>query len=467
VTVRATLDPTDPTALLAWRAAAVDVAVEAAAGMGAEGTFVIAAHRVDADGLVGAAERDTDPVPTDLGTALHGALGAGVLPRTAVAFVGCFTPPCPGPSVAHEVASLVGRCGGVAIVEPALDHPPYDVTTLLANAGVVATGDVTADTAAGPARVVTVAPRPSGPRGPHSLRVFLMDWHGKARAIADALAAGGHRLVGHPADADVAMINNDYPGLGRLPYLDACVDSGGRAYLYPDGAAPTLMAAWDGLYPPYPRLSGVLACAPGHAEVARRYGYPHPVHVVGWGMCDLAPRRAGRPPRRVLLAPEHPPYHGNARPLRQNAEALRGLLDAGAEVTVRTIGEPEESGLPREPGVTYVRGDTGGFAQMIAQIDAHDAVCATSTFGLLAVARGVTTVMWNTGVQYHHETNALPAHMDRYAGFCRYPFDLDDGLRMGELLQAAAADTELVGEWRARFIGDALDPDALTRAIGS
>jgi hypothetical protein len=102
---------------------------------------------------------------------------------------------------------------------------------------------------------------------------------------------------------------------------------------------------------------------------------------------------------------------------------------------------------------------------MIAQIDEHDAVVATSTFGLLAVARGVTTVMWNTDVQYHHETNTVPAHMDLYRDYCRYPFEMSSGRPLGDLLHEAAADTALVGDWRARFIGEALDPAALTRAI--
>ena len=448
-----------------WHRAAVDIVVDEAHRAGAARSFLIAPYPVESGELAGAAVRDLDPRPSDLGDDLAGLLGTRALATTCVALVDCFAQ-TPAHAIAHEIATLVGRCAVVVVVERPTAHGPEPIS-LLAPFGIVATSDVAADTPAGRARVMAFADRgASAPLVAGALDVFLMDWHGKARTIADALSAAGHRLVGHPSIADVAMINNDYPGLGRLPYLDACVDNGGRAYLYPDGAASTLMAAWDGLYEPYERLSGVLACAPGHVEVARRYGYPHPVHVVGWGMCGLRDRRAGGPLRRVLLAPEHPPYHGNPRPPVQNAEALRGLLDAGVEVTVRVIGDIAENGLWEDPRVTYVHGETGHFDEMIAQIDAHDAVLATSTFGCLAVARGVTTVMWNTDVQYHHETNAVAAHIDDYRDYVRYPFDLSSGGTVADLLEAANADEAGVAQWRARFVGDPLDPVALTAAIG-
>lgn len=459
-----TLTPAPPASACAGPVAA---AVAAAARAGAASTFVVAPFPVDAPGLAGSAEHDLDPRPSDLGDALAGVLGSSALWGTAVAVIDLFGR-VPG-TVAQEIASVARRCAAVVVVEPAGDgEHPHEPTALLAPFGIVATEDVRVETTAGPVRVITFgARRPAAaPAGGRSLDVFLMDWYGKAGPIADALAAGGHRLVGSPGEAEVALINNDYPGLGRLPYLDACVDAGGRAYLYPDGAAPTLMAAWDGLYPPYGRLSGVLACAPGHAEVARRYGYPHPVHVVGWSMCPPRPRRAGGPVRRVLLAPEHPPYHGNARPPVQNAAAFRGLLEAGVEVTVRHIGDLAENGLWHEPGVEYVRGGLTGFDAMLAQIDAHDAVLATSTFALLAVARGVTTVMWNTDVQYHHETNRVPDHMELYRDYVRYPWELSSGAPVAELLAGAAADVDLVADWRARFIGDPLDAARLTAAIG-
>jgi hypothetical protein len=450
-----------------WHRAAVDLVLSEASRAGAGQTFLIAPYPIEAGELAGAAVRDLDPRPSDLGDDLARLLGARALASTCVALVDCFGQ-APAHAIAHEIATLVGRCAVVVVVERQAAHGPApEPTSLLAPFGIVAMRDRAAGTPAGRSRVMVFGDRgASGPIAPGTFDVFLMDWHGKARTIADALVAGGHRLVGHPAIADVAMINNDYPGLGRLPYLDACVDNGGRAYLYPDGAASTLMAAWDGLYEPYARLSGVLACAPGHVEVARRYGYPHPVHVVGWGMCGLRSRRAGGPLRRVLLAPEHPPYHGNPRPPVQNAAALRGLLDAGVEVTVRVIGDIAENGLWADPRVAYVHGETGHFDEMIAQIDAHDAVLATSTFACLAVARGVTTVMWNTDVQYHHETNAVAAHIDDYRDYVRYPFDLSSGRSVADLLEAANDDEARAADWRARFVGVPLDPVALTAAIG-
>lgn len=292
------------------------------------------------------------------------------------------------------------------------------------------------------------------------LRVCIVDHQGKSSAIAAGLAGSGHELVADPAGADVVLIDHDIPFHGRLQAVEACVAAGGKALLYPHGASATLMAGWDGLYPVSPLLSGALVTAPGHAEVARRYGYPHPVYPVGWSLCELRERRPGGRVENVLFAPVHPPWSSG-----WNADVFERLLRTPARITVRHVGSLEGNELREVDGVEYVEADLGDFDSMIAQIDAADVVVACKgTFMCLAVARGVTTVSWRSSWLNNNEESAESHHAHLYRDYVRFPFDADDG-DLWQTIQAAAADEALAADWRRRFVGDPLDVDALVDAF--
>ncbi|HKI91986.1 MAG TPA: hypothetical protein VJ986_06770, partial [Gaiellaceae bacterium] len=241
----------------------------------------------------------------------------------------------------------------------------------------------------------------------------------------------------------------------------------GRAYLYPHGATSMLMAFWDGLYPASSILSGALVTAPGHVEVARRWGYPHPVYVVGWSLCELRPRRVTGRTERILFAPSHPPgiLDGYEAP-PEHAEVFQRLLELHAQLTVRYLGPLEANGIPVVDGVEYVRGDAPGAPNMLAQIDASDVVVGDrGTFASLAVARGVTAVMWQSALLMSDDTERRPAdNLELYADYARFPFDLADG-DAADVIAAAAEDEERVADWRARFIGDPLDSTVLAAAL--
>ena len=92
---------------------------------------------------------------------------------------------------------------------------------------------------------------------------MVIDHQGKSRTIAQGLAAHGCTIVDDPQAADAILIDHDVPAHGRLPYAEACVAAGGRAFIYPHGATAGLLAMWDGLFPISPIVSGVLAFGPG------------------------------------------------------------------------------------------------------------------------------------------------------------------------------------------------------------
>jgi hypothetical protein len=301
------------------------------------------------------------------------------------------------------------------------------------------------------------------------LRVMIMDHQGKSMVIAAALASRGCRLVTDPELADVILIDHDVPSHGKVQHAERCVAAGGRAFIYPHGAGAGLMAMWDGLFPVSPVIAGVFTPGPGHAEVARRFGYPHPVHDIGWTLCELRPRRAPHPVRNVLFAAQHPKGDGHLSDWKaaRNRDIFDRLRATPAKLTVRHLYDLELNAIPRVDGVEYVQGRLDDFDGMLAQIDAADVVISDrSTFSSLAIARGVTTVMFDSTIvakdlDRSHQTD----HIELYREYMRFPFEAEDGVDIWELMNAAAQDSDLVGEWRSRFIGGPFDVDALLAGL--
>jgi len=295
---------------------------------------------------------------------------------------------------------------------------------------------------------------------------MILDHQGKSVRIAQALAARGCELVSNAEVADVVLIDHDVPSHGKIQHAEACVAAGGRAFIYPHGADSAVLAGWDGLFTPSPVITGLFAPGgPGHAEVARRFGYPHPVYDVGWTMCELRPRRAPHIVQNVLFAPLHPNGDGHLSEwlVARNRDIFDRLLATPAKLTVRHIDELELNGIPRVDGVEYVQARLGDFAGQLAQIDATDVVVSDrSTFSSIAVARGATTVMFDASVIAEDLARYYRVdHVELYREYARFPFEAEDGVDIWELMNDAAIDSELVGDWRARFIGGPFDVDAM------
>jgi len=302
-----------------------------------------------------------------------------------------------------------------------------------------------------------------------TMRVMVMDHDGKSRRISAALAERGCELVHEPTLADVILIDHDVPSHGKLVHAEACVEAGGRAFVYPHGGGTGVIAGWDGWNPVSPILSGVFQSGHGHAEVARRYGYPHPIHDFGWTLCELVPRRITGRVENVVFAAQHPKGDGRLSDWKaaRNRDIFDRLHATGVNLTVRHIGELKANGLSRIDGVRYVRARLDDFADQIAQIDSADVVVSDlATFACLAIARGVTTVMYDsTVIARDYDRTEQPAHIDLYRDYIRFPFDAIDGIDIGELMHSAAADTDLVGEWRERFVGGPFAVDVLLAAL--
>lgn len=442
--------------------------LDAPTAPGIEGVLIIAPGRIwtRSAHLVGAAER-TDEAGHDVAGELAAALGPERLARTAVAYIGCFASTADPAALVAEIASVSRVAGQVMVAEgEALDPPVASrAADLLRTAGLEVREHRFVPAIADEPVVRRIHLGPVPPQtGLRPVRVAVSDHQDKSRRIQEALAAAGQILTDDVLAADAVLIDHDVHFHGKQYFVAAAVAAGRRGFLYPHGADPALMAGWDGIYDVYPLLSGALVISDGHAQIARRFGYPLPLHTIGWPYCDQRDRRPG-PVEKVLFAPTHPPYLGNPRYPGRNAEMFEKLLACPVRLTVRHIGTLEENGLWEVPGVTYIRGDMADAPGMLAQIDAADCVVADrSTFGNLSVARGATTVLWDTHLVFNNEGTRHPDNLDRYRDLLHHPFDADDG-DMWDLIRAAAADTTRIGEWRRRFIGAPLDALAVTAAI--
>ncbi len=435
---------------------------------GVEGVLVIAPDRVftrSAD-LVGAAVR-SDEDAADVAADLVNALGAERLARTAIAYTGCFAHTADAAALVAEIAAVARVAGQVLVAEAEPLDPPAAsrAAALLRTAGLELREHRLVPAFADDPVIRRIHLGPVPPQGGmRPLKVAISDHQGKSLEIQAALAAAGHILTDDVLAADAVLIDHDVHFHGKQHFVAAAVAAGRKGFLYPHGADPALMAGWDGIYEVFPLLSGAMVISEGHAQVARRYGYPLPLHSIGWPYCEQRDRRAG-PVEHVLFAPTHPPYLGNPRYPGRNAEMFEKLLRCPVRLTVRHIGTLEENGLWEVPGVTFTRGDMGDAPGMLAQIDAADCVVADrSTFGNLSVARGATTVLWDTSLVFNNEGSRHPDHLDLYRDLLHHPFDADDG-DMWDLIRAAASDTRRIAEWRERFIGHPLDAAAVTATI--
>lgn len=273
---------------------------------------------------------------------------------------------------------------------------------------------------------------------------YFHNHHAKGDAYLEALKRQYQQVEAPPVD----MTFSDQAIFGRaasLEYLRAR-----RNFLYPHSGRPNLIGdilpIWDG-------IDAEFIAAEGHRQVMRSYGHDRFIHVVGWSLCpirDFVPKQEAR---RVLFAPIHPRCHEMDKALNRAVFELLRPLDI--ELRVHYIGSLEESGLERieAPHIEYIRGE---LRPNTDKIDEADVVVGHQTFGYLAVARGVPTVMFGEDMLPHliphGQPPLFPKNWKRYHLKMRYPFDIQDGNPMA-MLEKAIRPNEAVEAWKARMIG--------------
>lgn len=307
------------------------------------------------------------------------------------------------------------------------------------------------------------------------MRFFLNDHQGKGRRYAEALVRNGWEqceLASAPG-LDLALYDHDFHpnGCGRpdFPHFD---QNGTAIILYPHAARPHLW--WDGMYPIYPRTRMAIVPADGHVEVMQTYGYPKPVEVCGWAMCEqqpFKPRNEVRGTIRVLFMPIHPNNNGWMHDALKgiNAITLTRLLETpDIEITIRHIKRLDLSGIWIDPRARYILANPNGSTE---EIDAADVVVAHQTAAYLAVARGKPLIMIGDDIRPHsgnrYDALRWARHWEQYRELMRYPLEIERaifGRQVRELLERAVSE-DAGAAWREKFIGQPLDDRGFSKTI--
>ena len=288
----------------------------------------------------------------------------------------------------------------------------------------------------------------------------------KARVLANALKAGGYKVVDAPVTADALLIDHDVKEYGHQEVIRRYHADGKPAFVYPHGAAPLL--CWDGIHEPSDMITANFVTSKGHQQVMKRYGYPTPTHVIGWYLCEI---KQWKPTDgyKVLFAPIHP-IMGHVfmfpEDLEVNKRTYERLLKMGGiDLTVRHIGNLNINGLWEEPGVTIYHGKADNNYD---EIDKADLVIGNGTIAYMAIARGKPTIMINqltpTREPDIHTLERLEsASVEKYASYMRYPFDVDNDDNLYKIVQDACGREPK--QWKKRFIGEQFDPAKFVKLV--
>ena len=306
------------------------------------------------------------------------------------------------------------------------------------------------------------------------MKFFLTDHQGKGYPYAQALEVNGWERVNNAAEeirlAFYDMDAGDNRGFRRG--LDMLHERGVPVMIYPHSGRPSLF--WDGMYEIWPHTRAFIAIAEGHREIMRMYGYPLPVEVCGWAMCELRdfqPVKLSDKPLEVLFAPIHPNRNGWLHPAYRayNTIIFQKLLETpGIRLSVRHIMSLALNGIWQAPGVKCILGTTKPATE---QIDEADLIIAHQTFPFLAAARGKPLIMAGD------DMNALSGnawdnirwavHYDDYRELLRYPLEAE-AARSGRAFRAMierACSEDCGGEWRERLIGRPFNPKYFVETV--
>ena len=273
------------------------------------------------------------------------------------------------------------------------------------------------------------------------------EFDARQRDYTNTMAQASH-------NTDVLLIDMDVD-----LYRNLIDQFNGDVIIYPHGANPIM--TWDGEKEPHPKVKLNLVTSEGHKEVMRRYGYPKPIEVVGWYLCEIEPWKPVKG-NKVLFCPIHPIGGGlfmYDEDSFENARVYNELLDMNIELAVRYRHALVMNGLHKEDGVRYY--STGWFDDL----DEYDMVVANGTLAYAAIAKGIPTVMVkqdtcirNLGDAVNNSVEAKS--VDKYWDYLKYPYsseDLEAGMRQASRHEPV--------EWKKRFIGEQMDGEKFVKIV--
>ena len=302
------------------------------------------------------------------------------------------------------------------------------------------------------------------------MQVAISDHQGKAHMLRQALERQGHVVTDRYPVGDVLLIDYDGPYSHYPDTIKRHVDGGAKVFLYQHGANP--MTHYDGIQEPHPAVRGFFTFAPGYKAVMEAYGYPHPVHVVGWYYCPLVDWQPVEDIKRILYAPWHPIQSDFIPPMgkalnREISDDLAAMKKARPDlhIRVRHVGPLVHNNLQQEPGLDY---------RLVSvklewdDIDWADVIISHGTFARMAVARGKPTLFYGqeqTPYDGFYESYREVDNFHKYRHLMQYPWDYDDGPGLWDLLQQVSQSEPTT--WKAGFIGKPFDGELFSNLLVS
>lgn len=243
-------------------------------------------------------------------------------------------------------------------------------------------------------------------------------------------------------------------------------------FLYPHAARP--MVQYDGCIEPKP-VKAMFTHAEGGKAIMEKIGYPYPVEVTGWAFSEVRPFRPVKDVKRILFAPIHCNANGYLHEVDKdlNRKTLKRLteycLDRKIQLSVRYIGEPEQSGFSAKCS-EYIEMHRGKKNNSTADMETADVVVSHQTFAYLAVALGVPTIMMGEDVPPRSgnsdEGFRFVDHWEAYRDDLMFPLDILQG-DTETVIRAACEGSGAVEEWKARYIGKPFDGPAFVEKLES
>jgi hypothetical protein len=257
------------------------------------------------------------------------------------------------------------------------------------------------------------------------MKFYAFNNRDKCDRYIAALTEVGHQLIEDPEKAEFLLLDVDRKGL--WPLLNRAHARGCKVFMYPHAARSVIL--WDGIYAVWPHTACNFVFGEGQRTVMGVYGYPIPTSAVGWGYSDF---KVGRYPHKDINVVVFAPIHPNSKSVireedqRLNAMAFEILMEMQKkycfELVVRYGDELEANGLKFEPIVTY-RKAKYLISDSLADIDSADLIISYDTFGYLAIASGVPTLLFGQEHPGHNMTR-VAQHWNDYKEIMAYPLDL-------------------------------------------
>ena len=250
--------------------------------------------------------------------------------------------------------------------------------------------------------------------------------------------------------------------------VETAYKNGAEIVVYSHGAP--VITAYDGIWTPSDKIAVYLAQSSGQKEIMQKYGYPHPIEVVGWHFCK---QKTFKPTeiKRVLFAPFHPHSNGYMMPEMRdlNNQVFRRLKSHEYDLTICHVGSTRDNNIRAYPEINYVQSDMS-VASAVKLIDEHDLVVSyCGTFASLAIARGKPTVMFGQDIRpfdgYSDETLRRVESWESYRDLTRYPYDISNKKTKAARFLLEFASKIEAKDWRSRFIGRQIDEKCLIGAL--